>query len=240
MWLILFFLSIVVLFFGLGSKSIAELIFLKQHPFFCWFLFSVITLGAGIITLPVAFRLYKINIADNLSALRTRLTDEANKFIETIKTAKALPTINPQGSLFLDIDEHLILKEPASLRETRSIRQSSGSFGSMRVGRRFRVGGYSGTSAPSLQWATLDKGTLFLTNKKIIFVGGKENRNIVLKHIVLIQTFLDAIGITTDSRSKAIQFTVANPYIWSTCLNITRSAEDPFKLDNLALDIKLQ
>lgn len=221
---------------------------LKNHPFLYWFLFTILVcafLGAigffmSLIGLCVALAIYGAKKKEDKEIRRVLLVHEADKYIDSVKELKSLPTINPLGAIFLEKDEHLFLNEDVDMKETRSVRRSSGSFGGVRIMKGVTVGQYSGRSSSSLEWATLDNGSLYLTSKKLLFMGRKENRSIPLKKIVAVETFLDAVEITVDGRSKAIQFPVKNGYIWSSAITITKSVDDPTKIGDLKLDFKFE
>lgn len=221
---------------------------LKNHPFLYWFVFSILVfifLGAvglflSLIGLCVALAIYGAKKKEDREIRRMLLVHEADKYIDSVKESKSLPTINPFGAIFLEKGEHLFLNEDVDMKETRSVRRSSGLFGGVRIMKGVTVGQYSGRSSSSLEWATLDNGSLYLTSKKLLFMGKKENRSIPLKKIVAVETFLDAVEITVDGRSKAIQFPVKNGYIWSSAITITKSVDDPMKIGDLKLDFKFE
>lgn len=228
------------------SDSI-KIIFLK-HPFLYWLGLSILVFIVSseygplvsIITFFIAFYINSKNKEEEKLQNKLFLINEANEYIDLIKKTKSLSLIKPEGSIFLDKDENLFLKEDSILKETRSVRHSSGGFGGVTVMKGVRIGGYSGTSSSSLEWSALDRGTLFLTSQKLLFTGNKENRTIKLENVVAIKTYLDAIEIKINGRSKAIQFPVKNPYIWSTAINILKSVNDPMNIGNLKLDIELK
>jgi Short C-terminal domain len=166
-----------------------------------------------------------------LKAAIIPLIAEKNQFIKDAVTMKRIPTITPPTSLILEKDERLILTDPTTLREARAVRENSGGFGSVRMGRA-RIGGYSGTSFSTLQWANLDKGTLYLTNHRLIFQGNKENRNIPLKSIAALQSLpFGTISMSIAGKPKNIQFPVRNPYLWEAVTKIERTSLG----DNIAL-----
>lgn len=167
---------------------------------------------------------------------------EAENYINIIKEKKSLPIIKP--SAFLNKNEQAFLEEETKLTEPRAIRKYSG--GTRGVG--FRVmkgvyigaGGRSGTSENHQEWRLIDTGKLIITNQRLIFLGGKENRAIPLKKILSLNVSLDAIEVAVESRSKSMVFSVKNGYIWGAVLNIVRSVDDPLNLGDLKLDISFQ
>jgi hypothetical protein len=164
------------------------------------------------------------------------LRNEAQGYIDTVRKNKSL-TIIP-SPIFLGQAEHLFLQQEATkLIETRAVRHSGGGFGSVRVAKGIRIGGYSGQSESSQEWRTLDTGRLMLTNEKIVFTGSKESRTIPMEKILAVETFRDSIRISVDGRAKSLKFPVSNPYIWGTVVNILKSVKDPLNLGDLKLDV---
>lgn len=159
---------------------------------------------------------------EKLKATLIPLIAEKDKFLKEAVAMKRIPTITAPVSLILEKDERLILTDPTILRESRPVRESSGGFGSVRMGRA-RIGSYSGTSFSTLKWANLDSGFLYLTNCRIIFQGSKENRTVPLKSIVAIQPLpFGTISMSIAGKTKNIQFPVRNPYLWEAIVKIER------------------
>lgn len=163
--------------------------------------------------------------AQKQAELKTAITvliAEKDRFFKSALAMKQIPTIDPPASLVLEKDEKLIFADPTTLRESRPVRQNTGSFGSVRMGRA-RIGGYGGTSFSTLQWMNLDKGFLYLTNHRLIFQGDKENRLIPLKSIAAIQCVpFGTISMSIVGKTKNIQFPVRNPYLWEQGIKIEK------------------
>ncbi|HUC01368.1 MAG TPA: SHOCT domain-containing protein [Candidatus Paceibacterota bacterium] len=161
---------------------------------------------------------------EKLKATLIPLIAEKDKFLKDAVAMKRIPTITPPASLILEKDERLILADPTTLREARAVRESSGGFGSVRVGHA-RIGSYSGTSFSTLKWADLDKGSLYLTNHRLIFQGNKENRIIPLKSISALQPIpFGTISMSVVNKPKNMQFPVRNPYLWEAVTKIERTS----------------
>ncbi|MFA6158359.1 MAG: hypothetical protein WC763_01910 [Candidatus Paceibacterota bacterium] len=217
---------------------------LEKHPFLWWIGVSIVLfIIIGKYSLFISFALLLlaalIRSQKKASERKSSLVAEADKYVELVRSSNSLPVIETKGAIFLDQDEHLFLRENVELRETRSVRKSSGGFGSVRIMKGVSVGRYAGSSKSSLEWASLDRGEVFVTNKKIVFMGSKENRTIPLKKVLGIETLSDAIEITVDGRSKAVQFPVSNPYIWGIVMNIVKSVPNPLDLGDAKLNIQL-
>ena len=167
---------------------------------------------------------------------------EAENYINVIKEKKALSIIKP--SIFLEKNEQAFLEEKTKLHETRAIRKYSGGMKGVgfRVARGVYVGAgsRSGTSESHQEWRLIDTGNLIITNQRLIFRGGKENRTISLKKILSVSVSLDAIEVAVESKSKSVVFPVKNGYIWGAILNIVKSVDDPLNLGDLKLDIQFK
>lgn len=102
------------------------------------------------------------------------LTQEAQAFFSRIERTGKLT--GPATRLLLSEGERALLEEPSSLYESRAYRLYGG--GGTRVGR-FYVGG--GVSESQQRLKQIDEGTVTLTNRRIVFDGGMENRTIELR-----------------------------------------------------------
>ena len=70
----------------------------------------------------------------------------------------------------------------------------------------YRAGSMSVQRITSEQQQVIDSGTLYVTNKRIIFVGNKKNTNIPLGKILSVEPFSDGVGIEKDSgKSPALR-----------------------------------
>ena len=165
------------------------------------------------------------------------LRKEAKEYVDMIRNNKSLIAIT--SPIFLNPNEHLFLYEASEFSETRAIRHSTGGFGSVRVAKRFSLGGWSGSSESSQEWRTLDTGKLFITDKKMLFMGAKENRTIPIEKIVAVDVFRDGFKISIDSRAKGAMFKVSNPYVWGVVINILKQVKDPLNLEGVNLDVSL-
>lgn len=96
--------------------------------------------------------------------------------------------------------------------ELRRVRQSVGYTGystSFRVAKGFylRSGSFQPRSYSTDQMQLIDTGTLYLTNKRLIFMGKKKNSNIRLDKILSITPYSDGIEIHKETgKSPILQF----------------------------------
>ena len=146
-------------------------LFINQ-PFISWailalissFVFRMTAINVCVWILAIVLAVHqahKNKIRKHLEFLR----NEAQEYIDTIRKNKSLTVI--PSPIFLSKTEHLFLQQDLTkLLETRAVRHSGGGFGSVRVTRGIRIGGYSGQSESSQEWRTLDIGKLMLTNEK--------------------------------------------------------------------------
>lgn len=63
----------------------------------------------------------------------------------------------------------------------------------------YRVGSMKAEAVKSEEWKLIDQGTLFLTNKRIIFMGSKGNKNIRLNRVLSFSPFQNGVEIDKDS-----------------------------------------
>jgi hypothetical protein len=100
------------------------------------------------------------------------------------------------------------------------------------------IGGTSGRSISTQQWAALDTGRLTITNQRLVFVGGKEDRTIPLKKIVSVNSSLTEILISVEGRQKTIALAVPNPLIARLIVGICSQVNDPSNLSGDNINIK--
>ena len=123
------------------------------------------------------------------------------------------PINNPPIILKKNEEANLVL-EGISLREPRAVRQTYGGYGgpSFRVakGVSFRLGSVAARSESHEELRDIDKGTLVLTNKRLIFIGSKRTNNIELKKIIAIEAYKDGIGSQRENKQKTEYFIGTN------------------------------
>lgn len=163
---------------------------------------------------------------------------EANDFAERLKTEKTFHTTKTH--LLLQAGENAFLQEETALSETRAVRKSVGGFGGFRIAKGLTIGGYSGSSESHQEWRAIDSGQLVLTNKRLVFDGGKANKTIPLDKILSYNIFLDSISISVDGKSKDVNFEVKNPYIWACSIHVLKTVDNPLDLKNVNLDLSFQ
>jgi hypothetical protein len=87
------------------------------------------------------------------------------------------------------------------LRSVRTRTNYSGYSASVKVVKGFylRTGSYTPRSVSSEQLSLIDKGSLYLTNKRIIFTGFKKNSNIRLEKVLSITPYTDGVEIDKET-----------------------------------------
>lgn len=108
-------------------------------------------------------------------------------------------------------EEPIVVLPNLILREPQSVRTSYGSYGGPTVrlmkGVSFRLGGASHRSSSHDEIKIIDKGTLTITNKRLIFTGSMKTLNYNLSKILSITEFKDAIGIQKENKQKIEYYT---------------------------------
>jgi hypothetical protein len=167
---------------------------------------------------------------------KNKLIEELNLFTEQIKARKSLIPITTV--VLLRKGEKAYLEGNTTLLETRAIRYHTRGGMGFRVMKGVYVGGASGTSESKDEWRVIDKGILTLTNERLIFDGDKEDRVIPLKKIISVKTSLDSIEISAETRKKSMLFTLNNPLIWATVIQVLiKSGGNLVQIDDVKINI---
>ncbi len=123
----------------------------------------------------------------------------------TINTSDNSPIIPKRN------EKTSIVMNNISLLEPRSIHNFHGGYGgpTIRVakGVSFRVGGFAGQGESHEEIRNIDKGTLVLTNKRLIFIGSKRTTNIDLRRIIAIKSYKDGVESQRTDKQKSEYFT---------------------------------
>jgi len=220
--------------------------FLKKHPFIS---VNILTIVFLIIAKPWSLELAALSFVVSLVVLviaMRKKKEEENamkmetkrrlllNFIGQMRKSRSLPII--KTNLFLNEGEQAILQELSNFSETRSVTQNTGGGLGFRVSKRVYLRSYQGRSESHKEWRQIDNGQLVLTNKKLVFTGMKESRNILLKDIVSVIVFNNSIEVVSEKRSKALVFSVESPFIWHKAISIIRTEKDPFNLEPFKIE----
>ncbi|MGV3597295.1 MAG: hypothetical protein ACO1PI_05455 [Bacteroidota bacterium] len=151
-------------------------------------------------------------LAKNLDVAVTMDTDTRRKY-ERLKLYWALENLSlPEISSDVKLQKSekcYFQSANVSWYELRSVRgrtSYSGYSSRIKVAKGFylNMGTYSSHTPTSQEYKLIDKGTLYLTNKRIIFTGGLKNSNIRLDKILYIQPSTDGVEINKDAGRNPI------------------------------------
>ena len=121
-----------------------------------------------------------------------------------------IPEINVQMSL--DKNEKCYFQTSCEWFEKRTVTQRinyAGPTASIKImkGVRYRVGSIKPQRVTSEEWKLIDKGTMYLTSKRVIFLGQSKNLNIKLVKILSFTPYSDGVELTKDAgRNPLIMF----------------------------------
>lgn len=169
------------------------------------------------------------------SSKRIKLAQEARDFMDALNIKKGLEPINVD--LLLNKDEEVYFMEQGiDYSEERNVRVNRGRGISFRVikGVYYHTGGSESHYLPNIE--RIDKGSLYLTNKRAIFKGRFETRTFDLNKIISIENFSDAIALSGVAK-KTPYFFVHNPYLWKVRFMILSQVDDPKKLPHISIEI---
>jgi len=147
----------------------------------------------------------ELNAIANSLNVELSYKDDTRKQLEKLKLYWALENLelpNIPHDIIIQKSERCHFKaEQVSWYELRSVRHRvAGHSTSFRIAKGF----YLRSSIPASSYSTdemklIDTGTLYLTNKRIIFDGNKKNSNIRLEKIVNITPFSNGVEIDKDT-----------------------------------------
>ena len=141
---------------------------------------------------------------------RTKTLLERFKLYWIIENGE-LPTRNID--LNLQKNETCYFSESVDWYEQRTITHRvdyAGTVGRVTImkGVSFRVGSISAQRITSDEWKLIDSGQIYLTNKRIIFMGSKKNSSIKLDKVLSFTPYSDGIQINKDTgRSPLMKLT---------------------------------
>ena len=169
--------------------------------------------------------------------LKERLQVQARNFAADVQRTRALPTATT--SIILKPGEAAFYSAPSALYETRAVRNYQAGHAGVRVAKGVWIGGTSGRSVSTQQWAKIDTGLLTVTNQRVIFDGGQQDRTIPLKKIVSVNAGLTAIELSAEGRQKTMVFDADNPIILAAVIRICCQVNSPSDLSEFS-NINLQ
>ncbi len=143
----------------------------------------------------------------SLNSKISQIRDEATKLQEYINKLDA-----DKRKILLKANEKLYFHGFSEFLEERMIRELSSGFAGFRVARGVWLGGSSGSSESFPTLKKIDKGTLTITSRRIIFNGTYKNIEIKLDKITTLEPFSNAIEIGQENRQKTMVFTTEYPF----------------------------
>jgi hypothetical protein len=187
---------------------------------------AVWAIGAAILfwLVDVAFRMNR----------KARIISSARNYIASANHNRALPTVNTD--LILKSGERAFYSAPASLYETRAVRQYQSGFAGFRVAKGIYIGGSRGHSFSTQEWQQVDKGKLVITNKRLIFAGNGSDRTVNISKIVHVNPMKHGIEVSAEGRQKSMAFSADNSLIVAAIIRICAEADDPRDLTDTPLD----
>jgi len=166
---------------------------------------------------------------------RALLVKQAQEFIDGVKQKLTLPVVSTD--IMLKPDEKAVYSSSSVLYETRAVREYRAVHSGVRVAKGVYIGGTSGRSLSTQQWAKLDTGCLTITNKRVVFVGTKEERAFPLDKVISVDPNLTAVVVSVEGRQKAMAFEVGNSLIVMTIIRIASKTIDPSNVSRDKIDI---
>ena len=154
--------------------------------------------------------------------------NDANQFLTSLQNGKITITSNNTSPVILKKNENLsIVMHNITLQEPRAVRQTHAAYGgpTIRVakGVSFRLGGASARSESHEEIRAIDRGSLILTTKRLIFIGSKRTTNIDLRKIMAIEAYTDGIESQRENKQKTEYFKGTNNTTVNFTINSRRS-----------------
>jgi hypothetical protein len=120
--------------------------------------------------------------------------------------------------------EECFFSARATLREPRAVRVSHHSGVGVRALKGLGVMGGQTTSESHDEWRKISKGTLYVTNERVIYAGDMQSRSIKIGDIISIGADARAILIRSSKRQKAMCYTGLNGQIARDMIKMIQAA----------------
>ena len=169
-------------------------------------------------------------------ALIKRRIEFTQEYFDNINKQKVIPFIATH--LLLKKDETAYLSDMAMLLEMGKYTISNRGGGAVSVARGIYIGGTSGKSRSYDELRQKDSGELVLTNKRLIFDGQANTREIPLEKILSVANHFDAIEIACEGKVKSFIFSdINNPILWKALIHYIRAIPESGELPTMDLQI---
>ncbi len=157
----------------------------------------------------------KINLQRMEKEKHERLAQKQNdfkQFLAAVQNGTTHITSKNPSPIILKKNENVsIVMNNINLQEPRAVRQTHAAYGGPTVrvakGVSFRLGGASARSESHEEIRVIDRGSLILTNKRLIFIGSKRTNNIDISKIMAIEAYKDGIELQRENKQKTEYFT---------------------------------
>lgn len=139
------------------------------------------------------------------------INPDISVLLNAIENDRAQPILEIIPGVVLKKGEFPILSlDNVMLKEPRSVRVTHGGYGGPRIrvakGVSFGLGAFGAKSESHEEIRVIDQGNLLLTNKRLIFSGGKRSTNIQISKILSIDPFDDGIAVRREKKQKTEYF----------------------------------
>lgn len=150
------------------------------------------------------------DLKSKVKAAQTKLEQELNQFL-----LGRTPLTEIRTNLKLKKGEKVVFKQEVELLEPRAIRVYKAGYAGTTIklaGKPFRIGGAKGHSESHYETKVIDNGTLFLSDKRLIYTGQTKNYDIEYQRVLNIEYFPDGFKIQVQNRQKPISFIGTKEY----------------------------
>ena len=159
--------------------------------------------------------------ASTRAASARGLTAEARHYVEHLNQSRAFPTVDLHN-VTTQPGEFGVLHESSTLFEPKSRR--AGGAARVEVGNsRDYAGGFQSLLVEDFQ-PTAD-GDLYLTNARILFVGGARSVSITFNDPIALVGELGVVRVHSPKHRKTYLFRVSNSLLWSLVAKVVGSCE---------------
>jgi hypothetical protein len=160
------------------------------------------------------------------------------EYFDRVNQEKMIPTISTH--ILMKKGEVAHLQDNVKLYEIRTARKSTRGGAAMRILKGVFIGGSRGTSRGHDELREIDNGKLILTNKRIIFDGCNNTRNISLDKIVSVSEYSDGIEISIEDKTKSQTYVgMPNPLLWKSLVYFIRQIPESGELPTAKIEIQL-
>ena len=144
--------------------------------------------------------------------------NEISHTLQDLISLKKLTAIQDGNLTIIGVDINLMEKEacyyeiPAKLMEGKPPTENKEVSIQVTKDVCYQVGGFKGKMITAAIKEIADRGSLYLTNKRIVFVGGKKNVTYPLSKIISLNKYANAIQFLKEKEDKPKYFIFENKY----------------------------